>query len=185
MKKILSLCLFCCFGAANAATFNFEDVPDLTLVNEFYSAQGIHFTNAISLTAGFSLNEFDYPPSSGDVAIGDDFAPIEITFDNAVEDLSAYFTYGSQLTFTAFDTSGGFLGSFINLGFDNLGSSELISLSFSGIGALKIAGDIDGTFIMDDLSYSLSPTSTVPAPSVLFLMLSGLISLIFAKKKEA
>lgn len=88
MKRVIValLCLFC-LGVtkpAKAIMLDFEDMTDLTSVSESYSSYGVHFQNAISLTAGFSLNEIDFPPSSGLVAIGDDNAPIRITFDNLV-----------------------------------------------------------------------------------------------------
>jgi len=145
MKNNTRICfglfaLLCGFSV-NAAYIDFEDIPDLTSVNDFYATNGIHFSNAISLTAGFSLNEFDYPPHSGSVAIGDDFAPIEMTFNGSASNISAYFTYGSQLTFSAYGTGGTLLGTFVNAGFDNLGVTELVSLGFSGVQSLTIAGE--------------------------------------------
>jgi hypothetical protein len=46
-------------SSAYANTINFDTIPDQTNVDSFYLAQGVMFNNAISLTAGFSLNEAD------------------------------------------------------------------------------------------------------------------------------
>ena len=153
---------------AQATLLDFEDLQDLDAVASQYSTQGVTFDNAIALTAGFSLNEFDYPTASGQMAIGDDGGPLVINFANVTDSISAYFTYGSQLTFSAYDAAGALLGSMVNAGFDNLGSSELISLDFVGVSSLRIAGEWDGSFIMDDLNFnSVAP---VPAPETLSLM---------------
>jgi hypothetical protein len=160
--------------SAEATLLDFEDAPDLTAIGDLYNSSGVTFANAIALTAGFSLNEFDYPPSSGVVAVGDDFAPIEIAFSGLANDISAYFTYASQLTFLAYDAVGGLIGTYVHPGVDNLGSTELIPLAFSDISALTIAGEWDGSYIMDDLSFSLSPIASTPNPSTLALFAVGI-----------
>jgi len=141
----------------------------------------VHFSNALSLTAGFSLNEFDYPPSSGLVAIGDDNAPIMITFDNPAENIFANFTYGSQLTFYAYDYLGTLIGSYINPASSNLGSTELIPLSFTGVSSLVIAGAINNSYIMDDFNFI--QTAPVPKPSTIALLSGGLIGLWSLRKR--
>lgn len=168
---------------ATPVLLDFEDIPDLTSVGDYYSPYGVHFDNAISLTAGFSLNEFDFPPSSGDVAIGDDWAPIEITFDNLTQDIFANFTYGSQLTFNAYDSSDSLIGSYLHSGFDNYGSTELISLSFSGVSSLIISGELDGSFIMDDFNFEMSP-APVPEPATILLFATGLIGAGFQRTRK-
>ncbi len=181
MKKINAIFLsvllfvFAICVPAQAITIDFEDIPDLTSVGDFYASFGIHFENALSLTAGFSLNEFDYPPSSGDVAVGDDWAPIMLTFDNPAENIFANFTYASQLTFTAWDDIGNVIGTYVNPYFDNLGSSQQIGLAFTGVHALQIAGEWDGSYIMDDLNYEFTQTAPVPEPATILLLSTGLI----------
>lgn len=167
---------------AYATTLDFEDLPDLTSVGEFYSSYGVHFNGAISLTAGFSLNEIDYPPSSGLIAIGDDFGPIQITFDNPTQDIFANFTFGSQLTLSAYDGSGNLIGTYINPLSSNFSDSELITLNYTNVSSLIISGQMLNSFILDDLNYtSLAP---VPEPSTLFLLGGGLVGLLRHNRKK-
>lgn len=154
---------------------DFEDLSDLTNADELYSTYGVHFNNAISLTAGFSLNEIDYPPSSGDVAIGDDLAPIEIIFDSPTDNIYANFTYGSQLTFSAYDAYGAVIGTYIHSYLENYGSSEKIDLNFTGISLLVISGEWTGSFIMDDFGFN--STNAVPEPSTAILFGVGFLAL--------
>lgn len=183
MRKILLSILFIivillCTTSAGATLLNFEDMPDLTSVGDFYASYGVHFSNALSLTAGFSLNEFDYPPSSGLVAIGDDNTPIMITFDTPAENIFANFTYGSQLTFTAYDDLGTLIGSYVNPASSNLGSTEFIPLSFANVSSLEIAGAVNNYYIMDDLNFT-----PVPEPSTIALLGSGLMGLWSVRKR--
>ncbi len=178
LKKIgrISACvaLLLSSTSTNAIILDFEDLQDLELVTNQYISDGVSFNNAISLTAGFSLNEFDFPPHSGNVAIGDNFKPLELSFSSAANKISGYFTYGSQLTFSAYDSLGGLIGEFINAGFDNFGMSELIELDFIDVSSLVITGEWDGSFILDDLSFEVS-SGSVPEPSTLVLFSLGII----------
>lgn len=178
MKNIIIIILFIGISLVfsspvSAVLIDFEDLPDLTSVDDFYASLGIHFQSAISLTAGFSLNEFDYPPSSGLIAIGDDNAPIMISFDTPAENIFANFTYGSQLTFSAYDDLGTLIGSYVNPTSSNLGSTEFIPLSFANVSSLEIAGVVNNSYIMDDLNFT-----PVPEPSTIALLGSGLMGLL-------
>jgi hypothetical protein len=153
---------------------------------------GVQFTNALILTAGFSLNDSEFPPHSGtNVACNSD-GPIEIVFATPVTDVDAYFTYSDgPLTLSAFDSGASLLDTATSLFSNNEalsgdpGSSanELISFgSTAGISAITIAGDHSSaslTFTMDDLSYAAStgPSAATPEPSPISMLVTGLIAI--------
>lgn len=169
--------------AAAPVLLDFEDLGYSVNVEDSYASFGVHFSNAISLTAVIDLNEYDFSPSSGDMAIGDYLGPLVITFDNPTSDISAYFTYASTLTITAYDVVNTILGTFTTLTSLNLGSSDYISLdSFSGVSKLVIQGTRPDSFIMDDFSFNSA--APVPEPSTLLLFGAGLAGLASAGRRK-
>ena len=76
-------------GRVNAAsiTLDFEGLPDSTILTTQYP--GITFTNAIILTAGISLNEFEFPPHSGMNVVSDIEELITIKFQQENLECSA------------------------------------------------------------------------------------------------
>ncbi len=88
---------------ATTVTLDFEGFPDGTVLTTQYP--GLTFSNAIVLSAGISLNEFEFPPHSGVNVASDNGGPIVITFDSPVLSVSGYFTFLEPLTLTAYDAS--------------------------------------------------------------------------------
>lgn len=188
-RKLCGLFFLCfvlliAYGSVNATTLDFEDLTDLVSVGDFYASEGVHFTEAISLTAGFSLNEFDFPPSSGVMAIGDDWGPMEITFDEDAENIFANFTYAVGLTLSAYDVNDALLGTVSSLFSDNYGSTEVISLGLSNVRRLVIEGDQSGnSFIMDDFNFELN-SAPVPEPSTILLFGIGILGVCGMSRKN-
>lgn len=87
-------------GAANATVIDFESLSDGTSVDNTYA--GITFSNAMVLSAGISLNEFEFPPFSGQNVAYDNGGAIRINFAAPITWLSAYFTYLMPVTMTAY-----------------------------------------------------------------------------------
>ena len=61
--------------------------------------------NAIILTAGISLNEFEFPPHSGVNVVSDNNGPMTIDFATPIVSFSGYFTYAEPLTLQGFDSA--------------------------------------------------------------------------------
>ena len=162
-----------CLGAvaAQGAVLDFEGLADATSVGGTYAAQGVSFSNARVLTAGLSLNEFDFPPTSGSNAVFDDGGPVSGTFSTPVSSLSGYFTYSARVTLRAFDTSNVELLSVSSAFTENYVSSgtgspnELLSLSFpGGISSFRIEGERAGSsFVMDDFAFTPVPEASSAA----------------------
>jgi len=140
-----------------ADSLDFENLSDGTSVTNEYASQGLSFSHTVALSAGLSLNEIDYPPHSGQTVVADDgSAPITINFDKLTHIIGAWFTYTSPVTLTAFNGSGSLLGVANSTETSNLGSSTEILFGLDGVRRLQIAGLTNGSFVMDDLSFTTS-----------------------------
>jgi hypothetical protein len=171
---------------ASPITIDFENLNDGNIIATQYA--GLTFSNAIALTAGVSVNEFELPPHSGSNVASDNGGPMRIDFAQPVSDVGGYFTYGVPLSLKAFDSNGTVLGSASSLFSSNfalsgdLGSSsnELLQLAFGGISYVTFAGDpAGGSFALDDLTYSPDGgPAPVPEPGTLLLMATGGLALV-------
>jgi hypothetical protein len=175
--------LFSHSATADVVTLDFEGFPDGTPLTTQYS--GLTFTNTTVITAGISLNEFEFPPHSGSNVVFDDGGPIGIDFATPILNFGGFFTYLKPLTLAAFDASSTQVASAISAFSNNLalsgepGSSpnEFLSVSFAaGISSVTISGDpLGGSFTMDDATYT-----AVPEPTTISLLLTvglGIIAL--------
>jgi hypothetical protein len=178
---------------SRATTIDFEGFSDGTDLTTQYS--GLTFSNAIILTAGISLNEFEFPPHSGVNVVSDNGGPITIDFSTPIMDFSGYFTYLAPLTIDAFDSSSGLVDSAVSMFSNNLalsgdpGSSpnELISVSSTeGISSITITGDSDGgSFVLDDASYSgTGKPVAMPEANDWLVLLPACITLIMLGRRQ-
>ncbi|MGA2599812.1 MAG: PEP-CTERM sorting domain-containing protein [Bryobacteraceae bacterium] len=172
--------------AADTVVIDFEGLPDSTVLTSQYP--GVTFTNGIVLTAGISLNEFEFPPNSGVNVASDNGGSMSIAFASPVTSFAGYFTYLEPVTVTAFDAANDQVASAASLFSDNLaclagppcsgdpGSSpnEFVQVAFAGgISNLTITGDpAGGSFTLDDATYTTFAT-TVPEPATSFPILVG------------
>jgi hypothetical protein len=179
---------------ADTTTLNFEGFPDSTILTTQFP--GLTFTNAIILTSGISLNEFDFPPESGVNVVSDNNGPITIDFSTPTTSFSGYFTYLEPLTLDAFNGSDTEVATAASQFSNNLacvagppcpgdpGSSpnEFIELSFAGgISSVTIMGDPSGgSFTMDDMTY----TSAVPEPDSFPLAIAASAALLICQRKQ-
>ncbi len=182
--KAYGLCLL--FGAAPAhadsTTITFDGLTDSSPVIAQYSANGVNFANAVALTAGISLNEFDFPPYSGATVLADDLAaPLLVSFSMPMFAVSAWFTYATPLQIHVFDFSGNVLGDVVSPNPSNLGTSTLIQIPFLNVGRLDFSSTQTGSFTVDNLSF----TSAVPeAPEWLLLGAGLFVTAAHARRRR-
>ena len=165
---------------------DFESLSDLEDVTGQFSADGILFTGATALVAGAvggSLNEIDFPPSSGNTVIYDSGGGIQIDFLNGISSFSGLFTYATSVTLTAFSEAT-VLGTVTSLLGSNLGTNELLQFAFAGgITRITLVGDLNGgSFTMDDLTVNTLDMQPVPEPGTVSLLLLG-VSVLAARGK--
>lgn len=177
-------------SVSKGSPITFEGLTDGTAVTNQFS--NLLFVNAAIATAGVSLNEFEFPPHSGSNVVFDAGGPISISFLVPVTNVSAFFTYGTQLTITAFDASNNVLAT-LTSAFNNnqalsgdVGShpNEFLSFSMvSGISRITISGDPGGgSFTLDDLTFDTA--APVPEPASLSLLLGGIGGLCIARLRR-
>ncbi len=155
-------------------TIDFEGLSDGDAVTTQFAANGVTFSNAGVLTAGVSLNEFEFPPMSGINVAVDDGGPLTLTFSVPIQSVGGFFTYLVPITLSAFDANGNLLGSVTSAFFSNLalsgdpGSSPNELLQLAGLGniaTVTISGDPAGfSFVVDDVQFS-----DVPEPGTMML----------------
>ena len=157
------------------AIVDFEGLPDGTILSTQYP--GLTFSNAIILTAGISLNEFEFPPFSGFNVASDNGGPITIPFASPITTFGGYFTHLGPLTLRAFDIANAQVGLTLSLFSNNLALSgdpgsapnELLQLFAGGISSITITGDpAGGSFTLDNAT-----TGAVPEPATFSLLLAG------------
>jgi hypothetical protein len=170
---------------ADVVTYDFDTLSDSEVLTGQYT--GLTFSNALVLSAGFTLNEFEFPPLSGANVITDNGGAITIDLSSPVFSISAFFTYVSSLSFAVYDGANALLGT-VNGGFgSNLASSgdfgsnpnELLSFSSitGSISRIVITGDVaGGSFVLDNLTIDTGTATPVPEPGTLALV-AGLLSL--------
>ena len=181
---------------ADITTIDFETFPDSTPIADSTPITtqfpGLTFFNTTVITAGISLNEFEFPPHSGSNVAFDDGGPISIAFASPILSFGGYFTYAEPLALAAFDSTSAQVATAVSLFSSNLalsgdpGSSpnEFLQVSFaSGISSVTMMGDpLGGSFVMDDVTYTTSQ-ATVPEPNSLILLLTCIGGLLTLRKR--
>lgn len=178
---------------ANIVTIGFETFADGTPIIDGTAITtqfpGLTFANTTVISAGISLNEFEFPPHSGSNVAFDDGGPISINFSTPITTFTGYFTYDEPLTLAAFNASANQVAVATSLFssndalFGDPGSrpNEFLQVSFeNGISGVTITGDPrGGSFVMDDLTI----TSGTPEPSFRILLLISLAGMVTLHKR--
>ena len=191
MKRILSAVIFSaslilsvplpCAGGI----LTFEGFADGTDLVDQYA--GVVFRNTMIITAGESLNEFEFPPYSGVNAATDSVGPVDILFDSPIQSFGAYFTYTIPIRVTAYDDASRVLGVVFSSYSNNLQFSgqpgsfpnELLELRFAGIAEILIQGaPLGGSFVFDNLRIDQPVPTNIPEPSSFSSVVSGACALL-------
>lgn len=172
-----------CFSAS---VIDFDSLGDGETVTNQFAAMGVNFQGVRALSAGLSLNEFEFPPRSDFNVITDESGPILITFSLPQSMVLAYFTYTQAITIRAFDAASADLGSVSsqagcasNLALSGTAGclpNQLITLSGLGnISRVMISGAPNGgSFTLDDLTFEPTAMTSVPEPAYALLTVAVL-----------
>lgn len=178
---------------ADPVIIDFESLSAGDMVTNQFA--GMTFQNAEVLTAGYSLDESEFPPHSGSNVVFDAGAPITIDFTAPVLSFGGFFTYATTLTLDAYDPASNLVASAVSAFTNNMalsgdsGSSpnEFLEVTFaSGISSVTITGDpAGGSFVLDDATITAlgSAGNQVPESPGGFLFLVALIALAVARRR--
>jgi hypothetical protein len=145
---------------AQSGSFTFENLADGTALTTQYS--GATFSNTVVLTAGITLDEFEFPPHAGSNVASDSGGPMTIAFATPVRGVVGFFTYSVALTIQAYDSSNTLVASTTSSHSNNEALSgqsgsqpgEVLKVVYAkGISKIVITGAALGTsFTVDDLA---------------------------------
>ncbi len=175
---ISAFCLLSLSAApAGASVIDFETFSDSQAVTN--QIAGVLLSSTVVLSAGLSLNDFEFPAHSGKNVAIDDIGPIWMRFASPLAAFSGYFTYITPVTVDAFDASFNLLASVTSAFSSNRALSgdpgsvpnEFLEVtSASKISMIRISGLPDGSsFALDDVAL----TPRIPEPATMTLLLLG------------
>jgi hypothetical protein len=176
-------------GAVTTVFLDFESLADTEPVTTQFAADGITFGNAVALTAGMSLNEIDFPPSSGtDVISGFGSGPLTISFLQPADSVQLNLVSAGQVTLSYFDASNALIlsnstGSFLGV--------PIVTGTPAGLAIAKMtlanAGGNADTFTVDNLLVRLDDREIppIPEPSAFLAMACGLVTVGASLRRRA
>ena len=175
-------------GAVTLVFLDFESLSDLEEVTTQFAASGITFTNTRALTAGQSLNEIDFPPSSGtDVISGLGSGPLTIHFSQPADSVQLNLVSNGFVTLSFFDASDALILSYTTsspLGVP-ISTGSPAGLAIAKMTLANAGGDAD-TFTVDNLLARLDDrTPPIPEPSAFLAMACGLATVATSLRRRA
>lgn len=186
------LVLWAAPAAAVPITYDFEEFTDGDSVSALLAPLGatVTITNAAAITAGVSLNDFDFPPVSGSNVIFDAGGAVSLAFSSAVSSFSGFFTYNAPVSVTAF-LGGVQVGQALSAFSENYlssGNAPNEFLELAGLGlfdSVVIAGDsLGGSFVLDDMTIDVAERTSVPEPGTLSLVALGCAALLRRRRRR-
>ena len=183
-----------CLGRpADAApvTIDFESLAELEVVTNQFAADQVAFGNLIVLEAFSTLNEIDFPPTSGVHAVtGLAEGPAIIDFLLPASLFSVQIITGDDALVQAFGAGDVLLGS--ELVAANLGSPVLVEFLHAGpdIEYVTFASQLTGSaffLTLDDVVFDREvpvPEAPIPEPSGFLMLATGLIPIWLAIRRR-
>ena len=166
---------------ANAVFIDFESQANLEALSTQFVPDGLEINNAIVLESGISLNEIDFPPSSGVHAItGIGSGPISLIFVDPASQpydfIGFHITTSADAAINIFDDTSSLLSTIPITPNTSAGLGFSYSLSGAILGQIDIANTDGSAFLLtlDDIEFNVSP---VPLPAAIWLFGTALIGL--------
>jgi hypothetical protein len=174
-------------------TYDFEGFSDSDAFTSLLGPFGLTatVTNATVITAGVSLNDFDFPPVSGRNVIYDSGGAMTIAFSTGVQSIAGLFTYNGPVTMLAYSGSVqvGSVASALSENYLSSGNTPQELLQISGIGlfdTVVISGSqFGGSFVVDDLTIDVPEAVGVPEPGTLSLLALGVSLGWYRRRKQS
>ena len=175
-------------GAVTTVFLDFESLADGEFVTSQFAADGITFSNAVTLVAGASLNEIDFPPSSGTHVIsGLGAGALTIQFSSLADSVALNIISFDHATVSYFDASNALIlsnGVGPNLGFATATGTP------SGLAIAKVTvANADGNanfLVLDNVIVRLDDRQTppIPEPSAFLTMTCGLLTVAASLRRR-
>jgi len=174
-------------SATSNVSIDFESLALDEFVTTQFADQQVLFGNAVTLVAGISLNEIDFPPSSGtNVISGLDVGPIGVAFLQPAHFVAFSITTADTAVVRYYDATATLLGQSVidaNLGATSQIAFNTPSQQISGltIGRLNADDSTGSAFFLtvDDFQ------AAIPEPSAFLAMALGLIPIAAAVRRRA
>lgn len=182
---LLLVCVACSATAhADTVVIDFEGLADQEVLAAQFQSSDVQFSDgmvALSGLVGGLLNEFDYPPASGDAVAINTADAMVIDFLRPVIHVAGRFTYaGGPLTLTGrsgvsdvVSASSGATENLASVGVPN----DYIALDYAaGLTSLVIGGLPGITFTLDDLEVEFAAGTPMPEPTTTLLVGVALVA---------